>query len=409
MNTEFDANKFIEEAAKSLRDGKPLSGENGVLTPMIKKIIEKSLESEFDEHMKHERNSRTTDGNYRNGTTKKTVKSQYGEFEIDTPRDRNGDFEPQVVKKRQIFLNDEVTDKIMSLYGLGMSYKDIQNHIKELYTVDIPPSTMTSITNRILPEIQEWQNRPLDSVYPFIYMDAIHYKIREDNKVVSKAVYVVLGINQDGKKEILGFYLNETEGAKFWLQVLTDLSNRGVNDILIACIDNLKGFSEAIESIYPNTDIQLCVIHQIRNSMKYVSYKDSKEVLSDLKKIYKALTLDSATKSLEEFSKKWSKRYPIVVKSWNSNWDHLSSYFKYPDEIRKKIYTTNIIESVNRQLRKATKTKGSFTSEDALKKLLFLTINNISSKWSQPFSNWSLTISQLSIFFEGRLDLDLKY
>ncbi len=409
MNTEFDANKFIEEAATSLRDGKPLSGENGVLAPMIKKIIEKALESEFEEHMNHERNSRTTDGNYRNGTTKKTVKSQYGGIEIETPRDRKGDFEPQIVKKRQIFLNDEIAGKIMSLYGLGMSYNDIQNHIKELYMVDIPPSTMTSITNKILPEIQEWQNRPLDSVYPFIYMDAIHYKIREDNKVVSKAVYIVLGINQDGKKEILGFYLNETEGAKFWLQILTDLSNRGVNDILIACIDNLKGFSEAIESIYPNTDIQLCVIHQVRNSMKYVSYKDSKEVLSDLKKIYKALTLDSATKNLEEFSKKWSKKYPIVVKSWNSNWDHLSSYFKYPDEIRKKIYTTNIIESVNRQLRKATKTKGSFTSEDALKKLLFLTINNISSKWSQPFSHWSLTISQLSIFFEGRLDLDLKY
>lgn len=409
QDNDFNIDHFIENAAKQLRSGKPLSSTDGILAPLIKKIIEKSLETELDEHLGYPKNGNSINGNNRNGSTTKTVKTSYGNIEIDSVRDRDGSFEPKTLKKRQTFLNEEMSNKIISLYGLGMSYLDIQNHLKDLYTVDVSPSTITEITNRIFPEIKDWQNRPLDRVYPFLFMDAIFYKVRENGKVLNKAIYVVLGITQEGNKEILGLYFNETEGASFWLSVLTDLSNRGVNDILIACIDNLKGFTEAIESIFPNTEIQLCIIHQIRNSLKYVSYKDQKSLLKDLKRVYKANSKSEADQELDIFIDKWENKYPIVTKSWRSNWDNLSNYFKYTKVIRKVIYTTNIIESVNRQFRKVTKTKGAFPNEDSLRKILYLTIQNISKRWTQPFQNWSLILSQLSIIFEDRLELDLRF
>ena len=400
---------FIDNAAEQLKTGKPLSSSDGILAPLIKKIIEKALETELDEHLGYAKNGKSVDGNYRNGSTAKTIRTSYGDIEIDSVRDRDGTYEPKTIKKRQSILNEEISNKIISLFGLGLSYIDIHTHLQELYTIDISPSTITEITNRILPEIKEWQNRPLDRIYPFIFMDAIFYKVREDGRVVNKAVYVVLGITQEGKKEILGIYFNESEGAKFWLSVLTDLSNRGVKDILIACIDNLKGFSESIESIFPNTEIQLCIIHQIRNSLKYVSYKDQKLLLKDLKRVYKANSKSEADQELESFCEKWDIKYPIVTKSWKSNWDNLSNYFKYTKKIRKVIYTTNIIESVNRQFRKTTKTKGAFPNEDSLRKILYLTIQNITKRWTQPFQNWPLIVSQLSIIFKDRLELELGF
>jgi len=294
------------------------------------------------------------------------------------------------------------------MYALGMSYRDIQSHIEEIYQISISTATINTITDKIISKVKEWQARPLESIYPFVFMDAIHYKIKDNGKYVSKAVYTILGVNIRGKKEILGLYLSESEGANFWLQVLTDLSNRGVKDILIASIDGLKGFPEAINAIYPNTEVQLCVIHQIRNSLKYVASKNQKEFMKDLKKIYQAISKEQAETELDKLEEKWGNKYPIVIKSWRNKWDNLSNYFKYPEQIRKVIYTTNIIESVHRQFRKLTKTKGAFPNENSLLKLLYMGIQNTEKKWTMPIRNWNLTLSQLAIFFEGRLDKALK-
>lgn len=414
MNTDnsyddFDFETFKKNAIKSLKEGKSLSGKDGIITPLIKMLLEKALEGELDAHLEYPRNKKSKNGNTRNGKTKKIVKSNYGEFELETPRDRDASFEPKIVEKRQIILNEEIENKIISLYGLGNSYNDIKKHIEELYGINISASTMTKITDKILPMITEWQSRPLDNVYPVIYMDAIYYKVKEDGKIINKAVYIVLGINMEGKKEVLGFYIGSNESSKFWLSVLTDISNRGVKDILIVCIDNLKGFKDAISSVYPNTEVQLCVIHQIRNSLKYISYKDYKPFLKDLKRVYKALSKEEAELELCSLEKAWSDKYPIVINSWISNWSELSTYFKYTEKIRRLIYTTNIIEGLNRQLRKYTKTKGSFVNDVSLMKQIYLSIKNIEKNWTQPISGWKLTLSQLSIIFKGRLDLDLKY
>ncbi len=294
------------------------------------------------------------------------------------------------------------------MYGLGMSYKDISSHIEEIYQVSISTATISAVTDKIIAKVKEWQARPLEPIYPFVWLDAIHYKIKEGGKYVSKAVYTILGVRLDGKKEVLGLYLSENEGANFWLSVLTDLQARGVEDILIASVDGLKGFPEAINSIFPKTEVQLCIVHQIRNSLRYVTSKDKKEFTKDLKLIYQAPTKELAQEELLKLDAKWGKKYPLVINSWQSKWDNLSVYFKYPNDIRKVIYTTNIIESVHRQFRKLTKTKGAFPNENALLKLLYLGIKNASKKWSMPIRNWSLTISQLAIFFEGRLDKYLE-
>jgi transposase-like protein len=398
-NHDFD----FSAALKAIQEGKPLLGKEGILTPLIKNLTEAALEGELDSHLGQE-----ITANRRNGKSQKTIKSLNGNFELRTPRDRDGTFTPQLVKKHQTSLSDEIEQKIIALYGLGMSYQNISAHLEEIYGLTVSTGTLSAITDKIIHTVKEWQARPLASIYPIVWLDAIHYKIRENGKVAGKAVHTILGVNLEGRKEVLGLYISEHEGANFWLQVLTDLSNRGVKDILIACVDGLKGFPEAIEAIFPNTEVQLCVVHQIRNSLKYVGSKNQKEFMADLKRVYKASTKDLAASELDILADKWNDKYPIVITSWRNNWERLSVFFKYPEDIRRVIYTTNTIEAVHRQFRKLTKTKGAFPNQDSLLKLLYMGIQNASKKWTMPIQNWSLTISQLAIFFEGRLDKELK-
>lgn len=403
-----DLDSFKRSAIDKIYRGKPLTGKDGIFSDMIKEILETALSEELNQHLVLEKQKLGDDfDNRKNGYNSKTVKTKDSAFVLDTPRDRNSSFEPQIIKKGQTVLTEELDNKIIALYGLGMGYRDISKHMEEIYGIEISKSAITAITDKILPKIKEWQNRPLDEVYPIIFLDAMHFKCSESNVVASKAFYTVLGINQEGKKDVLGLYLSESEGSNFWLSVLTDLQNRGVKDILIACIDGLKGFPEAINNIFPKTEIQLCVIHQIRNSLKYIASKNQKEFMDDLKLVYKANSKDLAETKLLELEDKWGKKYPIVLKSWNNNWHNLSAYFKFPPEIRKMIYTTNAVEGLHRQIRKVTKTKGSFTSQAALEKLIYLAIKNISKKWLMPVPNWSLIIGQLDIFFTDRLKLDL--
>jgi putative transposase len=401
MNKESNDFDF-QKALKAIQAGQPLTGATGVLTPLIKKLTEAALEGELESHLGQE-----IIANRRNGKSQKTIKSLNGNFDLNTPRDRAGTFSPQLVKKHQTTLNDELELKIIALYGLGMSYKDISAHLEEMYGLEVSTGTLSAVTDKIIHTVKEWQARPLESIYPIVWLDAIHYKIREDGKVLAKAVYTILGVNLEGRKDVLGLYISESEGANFWLQVLTDLSNRGVHDILIASVDGLKGFPEAIETIFPATEVQLCVVHQIRNSLKYVGSKNQKEFMADLKRVYKASSKDLAESELDALENKWNDKYPIVIKSWRNNWERLSQYFKYPEDIRRIIYTTNTIEGVHRQFRKLTKTKGAFPNQDSLLKLLYMGIQNASKKWTMPIQNWSLTLSQLAIFFEGRLDKEL--
>ena len=395
MSEKFD----FDKALAALQNGQDLTGKDGILTPLIKQLTEAALKAELESHLEQDENP-----NRKNGVSKKTIKAPSGSFELDTPRDRAGSFEPQLVKKHQTHLTDEIERKIISMFGVGMSYQDIAAHVAEMYGLSISNAMISSVTDKLIPELKQWQQRPLESHYPFIWLDAIHYKVKEDGRYDSKAVYTVLGLNLAGKKEILGLYLSESEGANFWLSVLTDLSNRGIEDILIASVDGLKGFPEAINSIFPETEVQLCVIHQIRNSMKYVASKNQKAFMADLKPVYKAVSKEAAEAALDELESRWGSQYPIVLKSWRSKWENLSVYFKYPADIRRVIYTTNAIEAVHRQFRKLTKTKGAFPNENSLMKLLYMGIQNASKKWTMPLQNWNLTLSQLSIYFEGRLD-----
>lgn len=347
-------------------------------------------------------------GNKRNGKGKKTVKSSFGSFEIETPQDRHSSFEPEIIKKRQTVLADQLADKIIGLYGLGMSYRDISSHIKEMYDTDLSHTVLGQITDRVIPELKQWQNRSLEPMYCIVWLDAMHYKVRIDGRVEHRALYNILGINKDGYKEVLGMYISESEGANFWLSVLTDLQNRGIGDILIACTDNLKGFSEAILSVFPKVQIQKCIIHQIRNTLKYVASKDQKEFIRDLKLVYRAETKVLAEDALLALEDKWGKKYPVVIESWQNNWDELSAYFEYTQPIRKLIYTTNAVEGYHRQIRKVTKTKGAFTNDMALLKLVYLATMNIQKKWTSPLQNWSLTIQQLYIKFGDRIKLDIQ-
>jgi putative transposase len=400
MSDEFD----FEKALKALQSGKAITGKDGVLTPLIKKLTEAALEAELDSHL-----AQDVVPNRKNGKTKKTVKSTAGPFDLETPRDRAGNFEPQLIKKHQTSVNDEIEAKILSMYGLGMSYRDIATQVEDLYGIKVSTATLSAITDKIIAEVREWQQRPLESLYPFVWLDAIHYKVKDNGRYKSKAVYTVLAVNLEGRKEILGLYLSESEGANFWLSVLTDLNNRGVEDILIASVDGLTGFPDAIATIYPNTEVQLCIVHQVRNSLKYVASKNQKAFMVDLKRVYRATSKDAAEQALDELEVRWGDLYPIVIKSWRTKWDNLSAYFKYPQDIRRVIYTTNSIEAVHRQFRKLTKTKGGFPNEDSLLKLLYLGVQNASKKWTMPIQGWNIALSQLAIFFEGRLDgvLDL--
>lgn len=397
-NQQFDFN----DAVQQLLSGKNINGKDGVLAPLVKQLVEAALEAELDSHITQDVFSGNK--NRKNGKTSKTIKSTNGTFELSTPRDRAGSFEPQIVKKNQSTISNEIEERILSMYGLGLSYRDIVKHIEEIYQVELSTATISAITDKIIDKVKAWQSRPLESIYPFVWLDAIHYKIKEDGKYITKAVYTVLGMGIDGKKDILGLYLSANEGANFWLSVLTDLNARGLEDILIASVDGLKGFPEAIKTIFPKTEVQLCIVHQIRNSLKYVASADQKPFMKDLKLVYQAATKAVAEDELLKLDEKWGKKYPIVLNSWNNKWENLSYYFKYPHAIRKIMYTTNIIESVHRQFRKLTKTKGAFPNENSLMKLLYMGIQNAKEKWTQPVHNWSLTISQLAIFFEGRLD-----
>jgi len=394
----FDYANFERDAIEALKNGKELGGKDGVLAPMLKRLLEAAMEGEMDAHLK----DRDTP-NRRNGKMGKKLKTGFGSIEVNTPRDRNGSFEPEILPKRQTTLGASLDHKVISLYGIGMSYADICGHLEELYGVTTSPATLSTITDRVIDEVKAWQGRPLESVYPFVWLDAIHYKVKENGGIRSKAVYCMLGVNREGIKELLGMYVGENEGARFWLSVISDLQNRGVKDIIIASVDNLKGLSNAIRSVFPHAEVQLCIVHQIRNSTKNVPYKQRPQVVEALKAIYTAPSKDQAEVALAKLEENWGGQYPAMVRSWLNNWEELSNYFKYPDAIRKRIYTTNPIESFHSQLRKVTKTKRVFPSDMALMKLLYLVQENVSKKWTTPLKEWKQTYSQLMIIFENRL------
>jgi len=365
--------------------------------------IEQMLESEMDEHLGYDKNSiaGNNSGNSRNGYNKKTITSDYGTSEIAVPRDRNGEFEPQVLAKRQV-RTDEIEQKILAMYSKGMSQRDIEDSIREIYGAEIPQTLISKITDKILPEVNEWQNRPLESIYPIVYFDGVVFKSRKDNQIINKCVYTVLGIDMEGHKDILGCWISENEGASFWAGVCADLRKRGVSDIFVACHDNLKGLSDAINATFPKTKNQLCIVHQIRNSTKFVPYKDRKAVCADLKKIYGAVNLDDAEYALEEFRENWVKKYPSILKSWDANWTELTTFFEYPPEIRHLIYTTNAVEAYHRQLRKFTKTKSILPTDDSIRKVIYFSVREITKKWTMPARDWGMAYSQIMIFFDER-------
>ena len=375
---------------------------------MFRDVIQQVMESELDVELGYEKSERMSDSdseglskNYRNGYSKKTVKTQLGEIEVKVPRDRNGEYEPKIIGKYNRNA-DGMEEKILSLYACGMNQRDISEQIKNLYDVEISPELVSKISDKIMPEVNDWQNRPLEQVYPFVFMDAIHYKVKENHQYITKAAYVVLGINMEGNKDILGIWIGEHESSKFWLNVLTELKSRGVRDVYLFCVDGLTGFREAIEAVYPNAGIQRCIIHQIRYSTRFVSYKDIKALMADLKLVYTAVTEDEALNNLIRFKEKWSKAYPSCVKTWEDNWDILSTFYAYPAEIRKIIYTTNIIEGLNRQFRQITKNKPSFTNDESLRKMLYLASKNIVKRWTQRCRNWDVVLNYLKVMFEDR-------
>ena len=402
--SKHELNEFEKKALDQFMSGKNLFGKGGAFAPLLKSFIEKSLDVEMESHLDSEERS---SGNKRNGKGFKTLKTSHGLVEVETPEDRHSSFAPQIVKKRQTILADNLADKIIGMYGLGMSTRDISSHIKEVYDSEVSHTVISEITDRIIPDIKAWQSRPLESMYCIVWLDAMHFKVKHEGKVQHKALYNILAVTKEGTKEILGSYISESEGANFWLQVLSNLENRGLKDILIACTDNLKGFENAILSVFPKAQVQLCIVHQIRNSLKYVASKDQKEFMRDLKLVYRASNKSEAEDQLLKLEEKWGKKYPVVIDSWNRNWEQLSHYFQYSSDIRKMIYTTNAVEVYHRQIRKVTKTKGAFTNDMSLLKLVYLATKNIEKKWDKPLANWALTVQQLAITFEGRLPLKI--
>lgn len=379
-------------------------GEGGLLKQLQKAILERMLEGELTKELgyaKHDPKG-INSGNSRNGYSEKTLKSENGELKIHLPRDRNGEFEPQIIQKHQTRF-DGFDDKIVSLYARGMTTRDIQAQLEDLYGVQVSATLISNVTNEVIEEVKAWQSRPLDKIYPIVFLDALVIKVREDKRIINKAFYLALGVNIEGQKELLGIWISQNEGAKFWLNVLTEIRNRGVEDILIACVDGLTGFPDAVETIYPKTCVQLCIVHMIRNSLRYVSWKTRKAVAEDLKAIYKAKTLEEAELGLTTFSQKWDQAYPAISKSWLTHWENITPFFSYPEEIRKAIYTTNAIESLNSSLRKVVKNKCVFPSDDAALKQIFLALKNISKKWTMPIRNWKEAMNCFIIIFEDRL------
>jgi len=370
---------------------------------MIRKsFYEKALNAELDDHLGYEKHSTNESSNSRNGHSSKTVYSESGSLEVDTPRDRQSSFEPQAIKKRQTRL-PSMDSKITYLYAKGLSTREITETLEELYDTEVSPTLISNVTDAVLADVIEWQSRPLDDVYPIVYLDCIVVKIRQDKRVINKAIYLALGINMEGHKELLGLWMSENEGAKFWLGVLTELQNRGVKDILIACVDGLKGFPDAINTVYPQTQIQLCIVHMVRNSMKYVPWKDYKAIAADLKQIYRTTTEDQALQALKQFAEKWDDKYPQISRSWQANWENINTLFNYPEDIRKAIYTTNAIESLNSVIRKAIKKRKLFPTDDSAKKVVYLAIQAASKKWTMPIRNWKPALNRFMIEFEERL------
>jgi putative transposase len=402
MKLSFDVEEELSKC-KTLED---ISGKNGLLKRMLKDMTEQILDAELTDHLGYEKHSieGNHSGNSRNGKTAKTVRSDFGEVKIETPRDRNGTFEPAIVKKRQNDISD-FDEKIISMYAKGMTVRDIQEHIKDFYGVEVSPTTISNITDKVISLAAEWQSRPLSEVYSIVFFDAIYYHVRYEGKVVNKAAYTCMGIDLKGHKDVLGLWVGESEGAHYWLGIMNELKNRGIEDILIACVDGLKGFPEAISSAFPRTETQLCIVHMIRNSLKYVGSKYQKEFIADLKTVYKAPSEDKASFELDKLIAKWGQKYPLAVNSWKNNWSHVSTFFKYPEHIRKIIYTTNALEGLHRQLRKVTKNRSVFPNDEALTKILYLAIQDVMKKWTMPLANWALTISQLAVMYEGRFVL----
>lgn len=395
---------LIDQLLAGYQKPEDLIGEHGLLKQLTKAVVERALQAEMEAHLGHTKNGSVTNpaGNTRNGRSSKTLKGEFGELPIEIPRDRHGSFEPQLIPKHQTRWHG-FDDKILSLYARGMTVREIQGHLEEMYGTEVSPALISSVTDAVAEEVKTWQSRPLDTLYPIVYMDCIHVKVRDSGVVRAKAVYLALGINMAGEKELLGIWIAQTEGAKFWLQVVTDLKNRGVQDIFIACVDGLKGFPEAIETIYPKTAVQLCIVHMVRYSLSYVSWKLREEVAGDLRAVYAASTVEEAEQRLDEFEQKWGAAYPPIVQSWRRNWARIIPFFDYPPEIRKVIYTTNAIESVNMSLRKITKNRGSFPSDEALLKLFYLALKNISKKWTMPIRDWKAALNRFTIQFEDRM------
>lgn len=394
---------YLKENDISIKSGNDV---NSIMRDMMSVLLEGALDEELNEELgysKYDYRNKETD-NSRNGHSKKTMRTSYGDMDIAIPRDRKGEYEPQLIPKYQNTVTQDMEEKIISMYAKGMTTGDIEAHLKELYDLDISDSTISRITDKIMPLVKEWQERPLQEIYAVVYMDAIHYHVRSEGRIVKRAVYIALGIDMDGKKDVIGMYVGENEGAKFWLSIINGLKNRGVQDILIACVDGLNGFPQAIEAVYPKTEIQQCIIHQIRNTTNYVSYKDLKKLMADLKMVYAAPDEAAALEELESFGEKWNSKYPKIYKSWSEHWATLSTYFKYPNEVRKLIYTTNAIEGFNRQLRKVTKSRTVFPSDDSLLKMLYLATMDITKKWTGRRRDWSQIRAQLEIYFEERLE-----
>jgi len=394
--------ELLEELLKDYKSPEDLLGQGGLLKELTKALVEKALDGELTHHLGYPKHSSSKSDNARNGKSKKGLLTDHGRMEIVSPRDRNGSFEPELVKKRQTRF-DGFDDKILSMYARGMTVREIQGHLEDIYAVEVSPDLISSVTDSVLEEVKAWQNRPLDAVYPIVFMDALRVKIRDSGHVINKAIYMALGVNLDDNKEVLGLWVAKEEGAKFWLKVVTELKNRGVKDMFIACVDGLKGFPEAIESVYPETQVQLCIVHMVRNSLRFVPWKDKKAVVADLKTIYTATNAEVAKESLNAFRTKWDEKYPTIADSWERNWEGLVPFLSYPDYIRKAIYRTNAIESLNRSLRKISKNRGSFPNDESALKLLYLALRNISKKWTMPIRLWKQALNQFVILFPGRL------
>lgn len=394
---------YLNDNEISIKDGGDV---NGVMRDMMSVLLEGVLDEELDEELgysKYDYKNKETD-NSRNGHSEKTMHTSYGDMNVAIPRDRKGDYEPQLIKKYQNTVTQDMEEKIISMYAKGMTTSDIESHLRELYGIEISDSTISRVTEKVMPLVKEWQNRPLEQIYAVVFLDAIHYHVRSEGHVVKKAVYIALGIDMEGHRDVLGMYVGENESAKFWLTILNSLKNRGVEDILIACVDGLSGFPQAIEAAYPETEVQQCIVHQIRNSTRYTSYKNLKKLMADLKCVYAAQSEELALEALESFKAKWNDKYPKIYKSWHDHWPLLSTYFKYPEPVRRLIYTTNSIEAFNRQLRKVTKNKGVFPSDESLLKMLYLATMDITKKWTGRRQDWGVIHSQLEIYFEDRLE-----